>query len=298
MHTTQFAIHDPGVGLYEPVLALAAETIREQESTSGDLIVSVAGIVGDTRQATAEAALAAGLGYHVGLVDLRHAAGASDDRVLDHIRAVAEILPVMGFYLQPAVGGHDLSYSFWRRVAELERLVAIKIAPFDRYRTLDVARAVVDSGRREDIALYTGNDDHIVLDLLTPLRFGRGPTVHLVGGLLGQWAVWTKRATQLLAECRRVVSRRLPIPPELLTLGAQLTEANGAIFDVAHAYAGCIPGIHEVLRRQGLLAGVWMLDPSTGLSPGQSADIDRVLSAYPDLTDDAFVAEHRDRWLA
>ncbi len=298
VHTTQFAIHDPGVGLYEPVLALAAETIREQESTSGDLIVSVAGIVGDTRQATAEAALAAGLGYHVGLVDLRHAAGASDDRVLDHIRAVAEILPVMGFYLQPAVGGHDLSYSFWRRVAELERLVAIKIAPFDRYRTLDVARAVVDSGRREDIALYTGNDDHIVLDLLTPLRFGRGPTVHLVGGLLGQWAVWTKRATQLLAECRRVVSRRLPIPPELLTLGAQLTEANGAIFDVAHAYAGCIPGIHEVLRRQGLLAGVWMLDPSTGLSPGQSADIDRVLSAYPDLTDDAFVAEHRDRWLA
>lgn len=298
VHTTQFAIHDPGVGLYGPVLALAAATIAEHESTSRDPVVRIAGIVGDIPQATTEATLAVDLGYHVGLVDLRHAAGASDDHMIEHIRAVAEIIPVMGLYLQPAVGGHDLPYRFWRRVAELDRLVALKIAPFDRYRTLDVARAVADAGRGDDVALYTGNDDHIVLDLLTPLQLGGGAALHVVGGVLGQWAVWTKHATDLLAECRRIVTHRLPIPPRLLTIAAQLTDANGAIFDTAHGYAGCIPGIQEILCRQGLLAGSWTLHPDETLSPGQSDEIDRVVLAYPHLTDDAFVAEHRDDWLA
>ena len=296
--TTQFAIHDSKVGLYGPVLTLAAETIEEHERTGGAAVVRVAGIVGDTQQATSEAALATDLGFHVGLVDLRHSAGGTDDRAIEHLRAVAEIIPVMGFYLQPAVGGCDLPYRFWRRVAELDRLVAVKIAPFDRYRTLEVVRAVADAGRGNEIALYTGNDDHIVLDLLTAFRFGDGPALHMVGGLLGQWAVWTKRATDLHAECRRVVTRGMPIPPRLLTVAAQLTDANGAIFDARHGYAACIPGIHEILRRQGLLAGTWTLDPREVLSPGQSADIARVRSAYPDLTDDVFVAEHRDRWLA
>lgn len=299
VHTTQFAIHDPTVGLYEPVLALAAETIDAMEREAhGRPIVRVAGIVGDTPQAVSEAALAVGLGFHIGLVDVRHTDGATDDRTIEHLRAVAEIIPVMGFYLQPAVGGRDLPYRFWRRAAELDRLVAVKIAPFDRYRTLQVVRAVADAGRRDEIALYTGNDDHILLDLLTGYRLSDGPELHMVGGLLGQWAVWTKRATDLHAECRRLVTQGLPIPSGLLTLAAQLTDANGAIFDAAHRYAGCIPGIHEVLRRQGLLAGTWTLNPSDALSPGQSTQIDRVLSAYPDLRDDAFVAEHRDRWLA
>jgi hypothetical protein len=298
VHTTQFAIHDPKVGLYEPVLTLAAETIEECEHRGAVPVVRVAGIVGDTQKAVSEATLAADLGFHVGLVDLRHTAGGTDDRAIEHLRAVAEIIPVMGFYLQPAVGGHDLPYRFWRRVAELDRLVAVKVAPFDRYRTLEVVRAVVDAGRGHKIALYTGNDDHIVLDLVTPFRFGDGPEIHMVGGLLGQWAVWTNRATELHAECRLLVTRGRPISPRLLTVATQLTDANGAIFDAKHGYAGCIPGIHEILRRQGLLAGTWTLNPGEVLSPGQSADIARVLSAYPDLTDDAFVAEHRDRWLA
>ncbi len=298
VHTTQFAIHDPMVGLYEPVLTLAAETIEECERLGAGPVVRVAGIVGDTQQATSEATLAADLGFHVGLVDLRHTAGGTDDRGVEHLRAVAEIIPVMGFYLQPAVGGRDLPYRFWRRVAELDRLVAVKIAPFDRYRTLEVVRAVVDAGRGDEIALYTGNDDHIVLDLLTAFRFGDGPELHMVGGLLGQWAVWTNRATSLHDECRRLVTGGMPIPPRLLTVAAQLTDANGAIFDAMHGYAACIPGIHEILRRQGLLAGTWTLNPREVLSPGQSADIARVLSAYPDLTDDVFVAEHRDQWLA
>jgi len=298
VHTTQFAIHDSKMGLYEPVLTLAAETIAEHERAGGAPVVRVAGIVGDTQQARSEAALANDRGFHVGLVDLRHTSGGTDVRAIEHLRAVAEIIPVMGFYLQPAVGGRDLPYGFWRRVAELDRLVAVKIAPFDRYRTLEVIRAVADSGRGKEIALYTGNDDHIVLDLLTAFQFGNRPALHMVGGLLGQWAVWTKRATDLHAECRQIVSRGMPVPPRLLAVAAQLTDANGAIFDAMHGYAACIPGIHEILRRQGLLAGTWTLDPREVLSPGQSADIARVLSAYPDLTDDMFVAEHRDRWLA
>jgi hypothetical protein len=298
VHTTQFAIRDPAVGLLEPVLALARETSEAWRRPGVVPPVYIAGVMGDTRQATAEATLAVRLGYHVALVSLGGLDTWPVARLVDHVRAVAEILPVMGFYLQPAVGGRELPYGFWRQLAELEDLVAIKIAPFDRDRTAEVVRAVWDAGRAGDVALYTGNDDHIVLDLVTPFRFGDGPAVRLVGGLLGQWALWTHRAVELHAECRRVARGGRPPPAELRTVATQLTDANAAIFDAAHRYAGCLPGIHEVLRRQGLLAGTWCLRESEGLSPGQLEAIDRVLAAYPDLTDDAFVAEHRDRWLA
>jgi dihydrodipicolinate synthase/N-acetylneuraminate lyase len=298
VHTTQFAIHDAAVGLYEPVLALAAEACDEHDRLGAGPVVRIAGIVGDASQAAAEAALARRLGYHVGLVSLGGLERESIDELIQHMAAVAEIIPVMGFYLQPAVGGRDLPGAFWRRLVALEGLVAIKVAPFDRYRTAEVVRAVAESGRASEIPLYTGNDDHIVLDLLTPFRLGEGPPIHMVGGLLGQWAVWTSRAVELHAECRRVAVSGEPAPAALLTTAAQLTDANGAIFDAAHGYAGCLPGIHEILRRQGLLAGTWCLKEDEVLSPGQQEAIDRVLAAYPQLTDDAFVAEGRDRWLA
>lgn len=297
VHTAQFAIHDQAVGLYEPVLSLAASTMDVHEQTSGS-VVRIAGVVGDTRQAVSEAALAQQLGFHVALVSLAGLEERSLTELVDHVRAVCEIMPVMGFYLQPAVGGRDLPVAFWRDLVELENVVAIKIAPFDRYRTAEVMRAVAQSGRAADMALYTGNDDHILLDLLTEFRFGSGPAMLIVGGLLGQWAVWTRRAVELHARCREIVVSGKSVPPELLTLATQLTDANGAIFDVANGYAGCLPGIHEVLRRQGLLEGTWCIRQDETLSPGQTEEIDRVLAAYPHLTDDAFVAEHRDRWLS
>ena len=304
VHTTQFAIHDPVVGLYRPVLELAASTVRAWSRPAPSAPVAlVAGLVGDTAQATHEAEVARGLGYHAGLLSLGGSGGAlgeaSDTALVRHTRAVSEILPLIGFYLQPAVGGRPLGYRFWRAlVEEVPNLVAIKIAPFDRYRTLDVVRAVAESGRA-DVALYTGNDDSIVLDLLTafPVTVGGRPELrHLVGGLLGQWAVWTHRAVQLLRDVRRTVADGAPLDPRWLTLAAALTDANGALFDPQHGFAGCIPGIHEVLRRQGLLRGTWTLNPRERLSPGQAQEIDRVLRSYPDLTDDVFVAEHRDRW--
>jgi dihydrodipicolinate synthase/N-acetylneuraminate lyase len=297
VHTTQFAIRDPAVGLLEPVLDLAKRTGQEWRPADRTPLIHVAGVVGDTRQATAEAALAARLGYDVALVSLGGLDDCSVEQLTAHVRAIAEILPVMAFYLQPAVGGRHLPYAFWRAVVELEHVVAIKVAPFDRYGTIDVVRAVVDADRADSVALYTGNDDHIVLDLLTPFRFGDRQAIHIVGGLLGQWAVWTRRAVELHAECRRVAQSGMAVPAQLLTAAAHLTDANGAIFDAANGFAGCLPGIHEVLRRQGLLAGTWCLEGER-LSPGQTAEIDRILAAYPDLTDDDFVAEHRDAWLA
>jgi dihydrodipicolinate synthase/N-acetylneuraminate lyase len=295
VHTTQFGIRDPGIGLLEEVLALARHTA---DAWAARPIVHIAGVLGDTRQATAEAALAARLGYDLALVSLGGPDARSVAQLVSHVRAVGEILPVMGFYLQPAVGGRDLPYEFWRALLDLDGVVAIKVAPFDRYRTLDVLRAVWDAGRAADVALYTGNDDHILLDLLTPHRFGAGEPLRFTGGLLGQWAVWTRTAVALHAECRAVAAAGRSPSADLLTLAAQLTDANAAIFDAAHRYAGCLPGIHEVLRRQGLLAGTWCLDPAERLSPGQSDEIDRVCRAYPHLTDDEWVAEHRDRWLA
>jgi len=294
VHTTQFAIRDPAAGLLAPVLALARETSRDWAASPP---VLVAGVVGATPQATAEAALAADLGYDVALVSLGGLDAWPVPRLVAHVRAVGEILPVMGFYLQPAVGGRDLPYAFWRALLELACVVAIKVAPFDRYRTLEVVRAVWDAGRGADVALYTGNDDHIVLDLLTPFRLGDGPPLRFVGGLLGQWAVWTERAVALHTACRAAVTAGAAPPPDLLAAAAQLTDANAAIFDAAHGYAGCLPGIHEVLRRQGLLAGRWCLERGAVLSPGQADAIDRVCRAYPHLADDAFVAARRDAWL-
>lgn len=308
VHTTQFAIRDPSVGLYRPVLELAREEFDRADAllpapATGEAaaasLVRIAGICGGTAQAVAEASLARELGYHAGLVSLGALARADDAALLAHCRAVAEVLPVFGFYLQPAVGGRVLPYGFWREFLEIEPVVAVKVAPFNRYQTLDVARALAESGR-DDVALYTGNDDNILADLLTPFRFrsARGEVeVRMAGGLLGQWAVWTRRAVELL-ECCRAAARGHCVWEDLLRLNVELTDANAALFDAAHGFAGCIAGIHDVLRRQGLLEGTWCLDPNERLSPGQAEEIDRVLAAYPHLADDAFVAEHRHEWLA
>jgi hypothetical protein len=298
VHTTQFAIRDAKVGLFEPVLALVEEELRRG---GGGNLVRIAGVCGGTAQAVSEAALARSLGYEAGLLSLGALKEATDDALIAHCREVSEILPLVGFYLQPAAGGRVLSYAFWRRFVEIPRVVALKIAPFDRYRTLDVIRAVAASGR-DDIALYTGNDDAIVTDLVTPYFLPAGPggevrEFRIVGGLLGHWAVWTRRAVELQRECRTLSAERLDIPRDLLRRGAEVTDANAAFFDAAHGFAGCIAGLHEVLRRQGLLEGLACLNPSEGLSPGQREEIDRVCQAYPHLADDAFVAEHRDEWL-
>ena len=311
VHTTQFAIRDPKHGLYEPVLSLAAETVRATRNdvafergtvrtptTRTQPLLMVAGVVGRTAQAIAEAQLARTLGYDVVLLSLGALATATDTELIAHCRAVAEVMPVFGFYLQPAVGGRVLGYRFWREFAEIENVWAVKIAPFDRYRTLEAIRGLTESGR-DDVALYTGNDDNIVGDLLTPFPAivnGAPSSRRFVGGLLGQWAVWTRTAVSLLERVKR--ARDHGADDAFLEEGAALTDANSAIFDAANGFAGCIPGIHEVLRRQGLLDGTWCLDEQETLSPGQSEQIDRVIARYPALADDAFVAEHLDRWLA
>ncbi len=320
VHTTQFAIRDPRHGLLAPVLELAAEVARDEPGPGGDRpFALIAGVCGPTAQAVREAELARELDYDAALLSLSGWDAASEDELLRHCREVAATIPIIGFYLQPAVGGRVLGYDFWRRLADIYRLVAIKIAPFDRYRTLDVIRAVADSGRR-DVALYTGNDDNIVLDLLAhfPASVGgssrarpsQGPdgviTLHpdgtpeltprIVGGLLGHWACWTSKAVKLLDEIAAVRENR-KLDAEWLTRAARITDANGAIFDVRHDFAGCIPGIHEILRRQGLLEGTWCLDPDERLSPGQAAEIDRVIAAYPWMNDDEFVVQRLDDWL-
>jgi len=300
VHTTQFEIRDPAIGLYRPVLELGMEVVREQVRRHGRPIVAVAGICGSTNQAVAEARLAADLGYHAGLLSLGAMAASSTAELITHCRAVAEAIPLFGFYLQPSVGGRNLGFDFWCRFAEVDNVVAIKIAPFSRYQTLDVVRAIAETGRAGDIALYTGNDDNIVNDLLTTYRFrvgGRPVRLRIVGGLLGHWAVWTKKAVDLLAEIHDLVELSRPVPAEMLTRAAEITDSNAALFDPAHGFAGCIAGLHEVLRRQGLLAGRWCLNPNEDLSPGQSDEIDRVCRAYPYLQDDAFVAAHLDEWL-
>ena len=297
VHTTQFAIHDQKVGLYRPVLELAADAARESAAHGNGGVIRIAGVLGPTAQAVREAGLAADLGYQVGLLGFTGLRTASHAELLSHTRAVAEVIPVMGFYLQPAVGGIPLPYEFWREMCEIEGVVAIKVAPFDRYCTLEVVRAVCDSGRADGIALYTGNDDNIVGDLLTRYASG-GASATFVGGLLGHWAVWTKKACDYWRQCRQSIAADAgSVPEELLRLNAEVTDANSALFDTRNGFAGCIAGIHEVLRRQGLLAGTWCLDEAEGLSPGQSAEIDRVCAAYPHLVDDDFVAQHLDTWL-
>lgn len=286
VHTTQFAIRDPKIGLFRPVLELA----KEEMDRAAKPLVRIGGICGATTQAVMEAKLLHELGYHAGLLSLGAMRDGTEDEMIAHCRAVAEIIPVIGFYLQPSVGGRVLRYSFWRRFAEIDNVVAIKIAPFNRYQTIDVVRAVIEAGR-DDITLYTGNDDSIAADFLTPYRFA-GKERRIVGGLLGHWSVWTQRAVELLERCRNADAT-----PELLRLGIEVTDSNAAFFDAANGFRGCIAGLHEILRRQGLLEGLWCLDEHETLSPGQLEEIDRVHHAYPHLNDDAFVARHRDEWL-
>ncbi len=323
VHTTQFEIRDPRHGLLAPVLELAADAARAALTVPGSHdrageFALIAGVCGPTAQAVREAELARELGYDAGLLSLGGWNDATDAELLDHCREVAHAIPIIGFYLQPAVGGRELGYEFWRELAEIHELVAIKIAPFDRYRTLDVVRAIADSGRR-DVALYTGNDDNIVLDLLsrfpTAASESRAPAreniegviaLHperpldyaprIVGGLLGHWAYWTSNAVKLLREIAAVRDDD-ELDARWLTRAAQITDANGAIFDARNGFAGCIPGIHEILHRQGLLAGTWTLDAHECLSPGQLEEMDRVLTAYPWMSDDDFVAERLDDWL-
>jgi dihydrodipicolinate synthase/N-acetylneuraminate lyase len=287
VHTTQFAIRDPKIGLFRPVLELA----KEEMDRAAKPLVRIGGICGETKQAVAEAGLLHTLGYHAGLLSLGALRDSSEDEMITHCCAVADVLPVVGFYLQPSVGGRVLRHSFWRRFAEIENVVAIKIAPFNRYQTIDVVRAVIEAGR-DDIALYTGNDDSIVADFLTPYRFA-GKERRIVGGLLGHWSVWTRRAVELLEKCRHADAT-----PDLLRLSIEVTDSNAAFFDAANGFRGCIAGLHEILRRQGLLEGLWCLDEHETLSPGQFEEIDRVHSAYPHLHDDEFVATHRDEWLS
>jgi len=281
VHTTQFAIRDPKHALFEPVLTLAAEEFKNDPRR----LVRIGGVCGLTPQAVREATLLRELGYDAALVSLASLKPATEAEMIAHCREIAHIIPIVGFYLQPAVGGKVLPRSFWRQFAEIENVVAIKIAPFNRYQTLDVIHAIKDSGRT-DIALYTGNDDTIVLDLISPYP------VRIVGGLLGHWSVWTQKAVELLVKCHSE-----PASPQMLRLANEVTDSNAAFFDAANGFAGCIAGLHEILRRQGLLEGLWCLDEHETLSHGQLAEIDRVCAAYPHLSDDDFVAEHRDAWL-
>lgn len=299
VHTTQFEIRAPQHNLYRPVLELASETIDAALRKMPRAFVKIAGLCGRTEQATAEAEIALTLGYQAGLLSLGAWNDADNDEILTHCRIIADAMPIIGFYLQPAAGGRLLDYDFWRRFLEIENVVAIKIAPFNRYQTLDVVRAVTEAGR-DDIALYTGNDDNIIIDLLTTYEFpvnGLNVRRRIVGGLLGQWAVGTHRASQMLAQIKSV-RREERFSSHWLTYAASLTDANAALFDPQHHFAGCIPGIHEALRRQDLLRGVWCLNSRETLSPGQMAEIDRTLRAYPHLTDEAFVEENRDEWLS
>lgn len=294
VHTTQFEIRD--VGLYEPVLRMAAETAA---GWTDQPIVMIAGLVGSTGQALAEAEVALGLGYHGGLLSLAAHKGADEDALIEHCQAVAERIPLVGFYLQPAVGGIVLSAEFWRRFAAIDNVIAIKVAPFNRYRTLDVVRGVVAARAEDRISLYTGNDDHILLDLVTPFAVRRGEeevVVRFRGGLLGHWSVWVKPAVEYLARAHAAIASGT-VDAELLQLDSQITDANSALFDVANDFAGVIAGCHEVLRRQGILQGTWCLNPDEAMSTGQVEELNRVIADYPHLCDDEFIAENLQRWL-
>ena len=295
VHTTQFAIRE--AGLYRPVLDLA---MRTKDEWTRRPVVMIAGVVGRTEQAVKEAQVARDLGYHAGLLSLAAMKGGSEDELIAHARTVAREIPLVGFYLQPAVGGIVLPASFWRRFAAIENVVAIKIAPFNRYRTLDVVRGVVEAGAADRVTLYTGNDDHIIQDLVTPYAVphnGSVTTIRIKGGLLGHWSVWAKRAVELLEQAHLAAAANA-VPAGLLALDSQVTDCNAAIFDVANNFHGVIAGCHEILQRQGLLEGIWCLDSAEALGPGQREEIDRVCAAYPHLNDDAFVQQNLARWLA
>lgn len=299
VHSTQFAIRDPEHNLFRPVLELAAQTVRAELAAAPRDFALIAGICGQTPQAVAEAELALSFGYHAGLVSMAAFKTEPEDAIVAHVATLAELIPVVGFYLQPAVGGRVFSYAFWRKFAEIPGVVAIKLAPFNRYQTIDVVRAVTDAGR-DDIALYTGNDDTIVADLLTPFTFahrGKPVTRRIVGGLLGHWGVWTHAAVQLFRETQSA-AQQPEFSARWLERAVAVTDMNAALFDAANRFHGCIPGILEVLRRQGLVETVHCLNPDEVLSPGQAEELTRVCHTYPELTDDAFVAQHLNRWLS
>lgn len=300
VHSTQFEIRDPEIGLYEPVLKLAAEEIDAVSEAKSLDVLKIAGVAGATTQAISEANTVVELGYDAALVSLAALGDATEYDLVQHCAKVAEIVPIVGFYLQPAVGGRALGSSFWREFALIENVLGIKIAPFDRYRTIDVVRGVVEAKRENEIVLYTGNDDTIVQDLVTRYRVrreGSDVMVRIRGGLLGHWGFWTKRAVELLEQIHAIIDNGLDVPLSLLSTGAEITDVNGAVFDPAHGFAGCIPGIHEMLARQGLLAGRYCLDESCDLSPGQLEEIERVHRAYPHLNDFEFVRSHINEWL-
>lgn len=299
VHTTQFAIRDPKIGLYKPVLELSAQEIDAFENKTGKTIVKIAGVCGDVGQAIGEAELAKEIGYDAVLLSPGGLAHLSEGKMIERTREIAKILPVVGFYLQPSVGGRLFSYEYWRHICDIEGVVAIKTAPFNRYQTLDVMRAVAMSDRCDKIAMYTGNDDNIVIDLLTKYRFtenGKTYEKAFVGGLLGHWCVWVKKVCEMY-DMLMAEKKKDCISPEMLVLANAVTDLNAVFFDAANGFAGCIAGLHEVLRRQGLLEGIWCLDPEEGLSPGQSEELDRVYRMYPDLHDDAFVHENLAKWL-
>jgi len=296
VHTTQFEIRKPEVNLLETVLKLAAEEIDKAQLDRS--FIKVAGIVGPTPNAIKEAELAVKYGYNLGLVSLGGLKDYSEADLIEHVRTISEIIPVFGFYLQPAVGGRLLSYEFWRDFVEIPNVHAIKVAAFNRYQTLDVVRALCSSGRRNEIALYTGNDDNIVADLLTPYRFnidGEETEKRFVGGLLGHWAAWTKKAVELFNEIKQCLANDSSGIEKLLSKGIEVTDMNAVLFDAKNSFHGCIPGIHEVLRRQGLLADIWCLNPEEKLSAGQMEEIDRIYKMYPHNTDDAFVKEFLEK---
>ena len=299
VHTTQFAIRLPEIDLFSPVLEIAKEEFDNFTLKTKKPIVRVAGVIGKTEQAVKEAQLALENGYHAVLLSLAAFSGESNEKIIAHCREVADIIPIIGFYLQPAVGGRKLDVDFWREFTQIENVIAIKMAPFNRYQTFDVVRGIIESGRADQIALYTGNDDNILVDLLAEYRMSDGANMvskRIVGGLLGHWAVWNRSAVALL---EKIHSGELDQNiQETLALGNQITDSNAAFFDAANNFSGCIVGLHEVLRRQGLLEGLWTLDKDEVLSPGQMEEIDRVYAAYPDLNDDVFVRENLDKWLS
>ncbi len=301
VHSTQFEIRNPEIGLFEPVLAQTSQFIDEWCVRSGRKILKIAGVCGKTPQAGYEAEFALRHGYDACLLSLSALKDSTINEMIGHCRAIAAIMPVIGFYLQPGVGGRILPYEFWRKFMEIDNILAIKMAPFNRYQTLDVVRALAGSGRENEITLYTGNDDNIVADLLTEYKIqtaGGQKCIRIKGGLLGHWCVWTKKAVELLDEIHAMIASGRTIPTEMLSRNIEVTDCNAAFFDPAHYFAGCIPGIHEVLRRQGLLPGIWCLNPHEALSPGQSGEIDRVYRDYPHLNDDSFVKAGLDKWLA
>lgn len=300
VHSTQFEIRDAEHNLFKPVLEIGAEELTNEKFTGGRPIVKIAGVCGQTSQAVKEAELATSLGYDAGLLSLAALKDATEDQMIEHCHQVSKIVPIIGFYLQPAVGGRVLPFSFWRRFAEIENVVAIKMAPFNRYQTIDVVRAVAEAGREKDITLYTGNDDNIIADLLSPyvIQTAAGEKhLRIRGGLLGQFCVWTKKAVELLDEIHQIVDSGNAVPMEMLRKNIELTDANAVVFDAANKFAGCIPGIHEILRRQGLLENILCLNPHEVLSNGQSEELDRIQKSYPWMQDDEFVKANLDRWL-